>query len=105
MGWFGSKQPQVDVKISDLFTADDLRTIEATIAPKQAAGAYGLHGFMAKALLDAVRDPETPLDARTLSHIENLLNVAGGIEKLESSLKPMFDAAFERLDAIRRGEV
>jgi len=90
MGLFGSKKDKVMPKVSDIFSAQDLQTIEEVVGPKHAGKSYGKYGSMAATLMEVVKNPDKEYSKREWTGI---IYAAGGFTKIEPDLAPMMKEA------------
>jgi len=103
MGLFGSKKKE-DKKalLTDFFSQQDIDKIKETLAPKEAAGAYGKYNYLAKALLDTVQDPSQEFTVKDVSGMYGLLFTAGAVTKMEPELESVLKPAIEKMQSFKK---
>ncbi len=96
MGLFGSKKEVVLPKVSDIFSADDLEKIKATVGPKAENRGYGKYSDLAKTIMQVV---DTPDKEFTKKEWNGIIFSAGGLTKLEPELAPLLKGVIEKFKA------
>ncbi len=98
MGLFGKKKETKGVKISDVFSLEDLQTIKGTIEPKLNGGQYkALPQTLAKGLMDYVGNPEKEFSPNKM---KGLAKIAVSFKEIEPSLGPVLQKGIEKIKAL-----
>ena len=97
MALFGSKNKKT-VKISDVFSPEEIKEITDVIGPKLKSGSYkALPQTLAKGLMDYLSRPEKEYG---YGKIKGVAKIAGSMKEIEPSLAPILQKGIERIQAL-----
>ena len=97
MGLFGSKNKKT-VKITDVFSPQEIQEITGVISPKLKSGSYkALPQTLAKGMMDYLSRPEKEYG---YNKIKGLAKIAASLKDVEPSLAPIFQKGIDRIQSL-----
>ena len=98
MALFGSKKDKKTVKITDVFTSEEIKEISDVISPKLKSGEYmALPQLMAKGMMDYLSRPDKEYG---YSKIKGVAKIAKSLQEFEPSLSPTLQKGIDRIQAL-----
>ena len=95
MGLFGSKKDKKTVKITDVFSPEEIKEISDVIGPKLKSGEYkALPQTLAKGLMDYISRPEKEYG---VNKIKGVAKIAKSLTEIEPSLAPTLQKGIDRI--------
>ncbi|MBR0342278.1 MAG: hypothetical protein IJH64_08540 [Oscillospiraceae bacterium] len=95
MGLFG---PKKTVKITDVFTADEIKAITDVIDPKLKSGEYlAFPQMMAKGVMDYISRPDKEYG---VNKMKGLAKIAKSLQEFEPSLAPILQNGINKIQAL-----
>lgn len=98
MALFGSKKDKKTVKISDIFSPEEITQIKDLIEPKLKAKEYkALPQTLAKGLMEYISHPDKEYG---LSKIKGVAKVAEPMKEIEPSLASVLQSGIDKIKAL-----
>lgn len=95
MGLFGSKKDKKTVKITDVFSPEEISDV---IGPKLKSGEYkALPQTLAKGLMDYISRPEKEYG---VNKIKGVAKIAKSLKEIEPSLAPTLQKGIDRIQSL-----
>ena len=98
MGLFGSKKDKKMVKITDVFSPEEIKEISDVIGSKLKSGEYkALPQTLAKGLMDYISRPEKEYG---VNKIKGVAKIAKSLKEIEPSLAPTLQKGIDRIQSL-----
>lgn len=98
MALFGSKKEKRTVKITDIFSPEEIREISNVISPKIKSGEYmAFPQMMAKGMMDYLSRPDKEYG---YNKMKGVAKIAKAVQEFEPSLVPTLQKGIDRIQAL-----
>ena len=98
MALFGSKKEKKTVKITDIFSPEEIKEINDVISPKLKSGEYmALPQMMAKGMMDYLSRPDKEY---SYNKMKGVAKIAKAVQEFEPSLVPTLQKGIDRIQAL-----
>lgn len=99
MGLFGSGKSRKTVKVTDIFTEEEIREIRQTIEPKLKSGSYkDVPQTFLKAFSEYTKNPDKEFSVLKLKTVAKVIDAA---REREPSLAPILENGLKRIKKLQ----